>query len=102
VALCRRRARASLELITGLGLDEIVAHDLRLARRFCSEAGLPEPATPIVRVETQEEADTILARLRAAGVKAAARDGAVRISFHFYNDDADVTRALDALAGFRL
>jgi selenocysteine lyase/cysteine desulfurase len=36
-------------------------------------------------------------RLEAAGVKAAARAGAFRLSFHLYNTEADVDLALEAL-----
>ena len=89
-------ARASLELIASLGVGRIAAHDLALARRFCAGAGLPEPASPIVQVAVPDAA-AALARLEAAGVRAAGRAGAVRLSFHLYNDEADVDRALEAL-----
>ena len=79
-------ARASLELIARLGADRVAEHDLRLARLFCSGAGLPEPSAPIVRLETGET-EELLGRLRRAGVRAAGRGGAVRVSFHFYNDE---------------
>ena len=91
-------ARASLELVAELGLQAIVEHDLGLARSLCSHAGLPEPSTPIVRIEVPD-ADQVLAALTGAGVRAAGRAGAVRLSFHFYNDDGDVARALEALDG---
>jgi selenocysteine lyase/cysteine desulfurase len=39
------------------------------------------------------------ARLRAAGVIAWAGDGRLRFSVHAYNDEADVARAIDAMAG---
>jgi selenocysteine lyase/cysteine desulfurase len=37
-------------------------------------------------------------RLVAAGVRAAGRGGLMRFSFHLYNTELDVDRALDALA----
>jgi len=89
-------ARASLELIASLGVDRVAEHDLRLARRLCAGAALPEPSAPIVRIETSD-AEELLGTLRRAGVRAAGRAGAVRISFHFYNDEEDVARALEAL-----
>jgi selenocysteine lyase/cysteine desulfurase len=86
----------ALELIVNLGVERISGHDLTLARRFASELGLPQPAAPIVRVPV-EDADAAVERLRARGVTCAVRAGAVRASFHLYNDDADVELALDAL-----
>jgi selenocysteine lyase/cysteine desulfurase len=47
-------ARPSLELLLRLGADRIAAHDLALARRFCAELGLADPASPIVRVEVED------------------------------------------------
>ena len=38
-------------------------------------------------------------KLRAAGIRAAVRAGAVRVGFHLYNTEDDVRRLLDALAG---
>ncbi|MDQ3890629.1 MAG: aminotransferase class V-fold PLP-dependent enzyme [Actinomycetota bacterium] len=86
----------ALELIVDVGVERIARHDLALARRFASELGLPEPAAPIVRV-TVGDADAAVERLRARGVTCAVRAGAVRASFHLYNDEADVDLALDAL-----
>jgi selenocysteine lyase/cysteine desulfurase len=90
-------ARASLELIEEIGTERIAEHDLDLACSFCSQAGLPEPAAPIVRIEV-EDAEAVLAELDRAGVRAAGRAGAVRLSFHFYNDEHDVSRSLEVLA----
>lgn len=91
-------ARPSLELIAGLGAGRIAAHDLALASRFCAGLGIPETGSAIVQVEVAD-ADLAVERLRAAGIRCAARAGALRFAFHLYNDEADVDRALDALAG---
>ena len=40
-------------------------------------------------------------RLRAAGVMAAGRGGAMRFSFHVYTTESDVDRALEAIAAGR-
>jgi selenocysteine lyase/cysteine desulfurase len=88
--------RTSLELLSELGVDRIAAHDLALASRFCAGHGLAEPASPIVRLAVPD-AEHTLARLEAAGIRAAGRAGAVRLSFHLYNTEADVDRALEAL-----
>jgi selenocysteine lyase/cysteine desulfurase len=89
-------ARPSLELLVRLGAERIAAHDLALARRFCAELGLAEPASPIVRVEV-EDAERALERLERAGVRCAGRAGGLRFAFHLYNDESDVDLALEAL-----
>ena len=38
-------------------------------------------------------------RLRAAGIRASMRAGAVRVGFHLYNTEDDLDRLLDALSG---
>jgi selenocysteine lyase/cysteine desulfurase len=88
--------RTSLELLTELGVDRIGAHDLALAGRFCAGLGLPAPASPIVRLSVPD-AERTLAELESAGIRGAGRAGAVRLSFHLYNTDADVDRALEVL-----
>ena len=89
-------ARPSLELVADLGVERVASHDLELARRFAAELGLPEPASPIVRVEIAD-AETAVERLRAAGISCSVRAGSVRFCFHLYNDRADVELALEAL-----
>jgi selenocysteine lyase/cysteine desulfurase len=89
-------ARASLELIAGLGPETIGEHNLALARTFAAELGLPEPASPILRVQV-EDAHAAVGRLKNAGVACSARSGSIRFAFHLYNDDEDVALALEAL-----
>jgi selenocysteine lyase/cysteine desulfurase len=91
-------SRASLEVVCELGVERIAEHDLGLARRFCAGLGLPEPGSPIVRVPVPD-ADAALAQLEKAGIRAAGRAGALRLSFHLYNDEADADRTLDVLSG---
>jgi len=90
-------ARPSLALIAELGAEVIAEHNLGLARSFCAAFGLPEPASPIVRVEV-EDADAAVERLRRAGVSCSARSGSIRFAFHLYNEPADVDLALEALS----
>ncbi len=95
---------AALEFLCELGAEAIEARDLDLARRF--RAGLPaldlEPlfdeheSSPIVAVHVPEP-ERVKASLAAAGVVAAVRSGYLRTSFHFFNDENDVDRALAAL-----
>ena len=40
-------------------------------------------------------------KLRAAGIRASIRAGAVRVGFHLYNTEDDVDRLLDALGDNR-
>jgi selenocysteine lyase/cysteine desulfurase len=89
-------ARASLALITGLGAEAIGQHNLALARSFAAELGLPEPASPILRVPV-ENAEAAVERLKTAGVASSARSGSIRFAFHLYNDEEDVALALEAL-----
>jgi selenocysteine lyase/cysteine desulfurase len=89
-------ARPSLELLDRIGAAQIAEHDLALARRFCSGLGIPHRGSAIVQVEASD-AEALLARLEKAGVRAAGRGGAVRFSFHLYNDEEDVDQALDVL-----
>jgi cysteine desulfurase/selenocysteine lyase len=90
-------ARASLEVITELGVDRIANHNLTLARLFAGELGMPgEPASPIVRVRLKD-ADVALERLRSAGVACSVRAGSIRLCFHFYNGADDVDLALEAI-----
>jgi selenocysteine lyase/cysteine desulfurase len=89
-------ARASLGLVADLGPKAIGEHNLALAGRFAAELDLPEPASPIVRVQV-EKADEAVERLRQAGVACSSRSGSIRFAFHLYNDDEDVDLALEAL-----
>ncbi len=84
----------AIELIAAIGAGRIGAHDLALANRLRSHLGLEAAASPIVSVA----ADGAAERLAAAGLIAATRAGAARISFHLYNDEADADRAAEALA----
>jgi len=89
-------ARASLDLIAGLGPETIGEHNLALAHSFASELGLAEPASPILRVPV-DDADSAVERLKRAGVACSARSGSIRFAFHLYNDEQDVALALEAL-----
>jgi selenocysteine lyase/cysteine desulfurase len=90
-------ARRSLELLSELGIGAISAHNLGLARAFADRLGLPEPASPIVRLEVVD-AGSAVEKLQTAGVACATRAGSVRVSFHLYNDEEDVELAAAALS----
>lgn len=83
----------ALRVIEEIGVESIHEHDTALAARFRAGLGLPAGASAIVSVAAAGAA----AKLARAGIRAAVREGAVRVSFHAYNTDDDVDRALEAL-----
>lgn len=85
----------ALELVEELGVAAIHAHDLALANRFRAGLGLPPGDSAIVSVDVPG-AD---AKLAAAGIRTAVRNGRIRASFHAYTTPADVDAALNALVG---
>ena len=100
---------ASLELIHELGPRAVAARVAELATMIVEWAGhqrgakLVTPADParragIVAVAPREPEATS-ARLKKAGVAHSLREGSIRLSPHFYNTPAEVTRALTVLEG---
>jgi len=85
----------ALELYEGLDVGAVRDHDAALADAVLDGLGLPPVGRAVVTVPDPDGA--ALARLGAAGVTAVARAGAVRLSFHLWNDEADVERVLGAL-----
>jgi selenocysteine lyase/cysteine desulfurase len=85
----------ALDLIDEVGIAAIHRHDLGLANALRARLRLPPGDSAIVTVT----ADGSLERLRAAGIRASVRAGAVRLSFHLHNTDADVDAVARALGG---
>jgi len=85
----------ALELLESLGVERVHAHDVGLANAFRSGLGMPVGDSAIVSVDRGPEAE---ARLAAAGIRAATRDGRLRTSWHLHNTLADVDAALEVLA----
>ena len=85
----------ALELLAEVGIASIHQHNVRLANALRERLGLPEGDSAIVTVPTAAG----LERLRAAGVRASVRAGAVRLSFHLHNTDTDVDAIARALGG---
>ena len=83
----------ALELLAEVGIAAIHRHDLALANALRGRLGLPAGDSAIVTVA----ADGGLERLGAAGIKASVRAGAVRLSFHLHNTEADVDAVARAL-----
>jgi selenocysteine lyase/cysteine desulfurase len=86
-------AAPALELIEDIGVETICRHNVELANEFRDGLGLAASDSAIVSTDLAgaEEA------FRAAGIRAAVRDGKLRASFHIYSTRADVHQALAAL-----
>jgi len=84
---------AALEVIDKIGIASIEAHDMGLARRFCSALSLPAPASPIVYMDARAD----FRKLLESGIRASVRGGRVRLSFHLYNTVEDVESSVTAL-----
>ena len=97
---------AALQLIEGVGLGAIQAHVQALAGRFIDGArrrGLAlltpeEPADrgPLVMVRSTD-APRLVETLSRDGILCSTRDGALRVSLHYYNTAGDVDAVLGAL-----
>lgn len=76
----------ALELVAEVGVSAIHRHDVALANALRARLGAPPGESAIVTVA----AEAGLERLRASGIRASVRAGAVRVSFHLHNTDGDV------------
>lgn len=102
---------AALDLAFDVGVDAIeerVLHVTGLLREALTARGLtlvsPDAfgeRSGITTVRTPEDPEQVVRRLREAGVLASPRGGGVRFSPHFYCNEDDVTRCLDALVARR-
>ncbi|MFC9687733.1 aminotransferase class V-fold PLP-dependent enzyme [Kribbella sp. NPDC056951] len=90
---CFVGAAPALELVEQIGVETIYRHNLELANEFRDGLGLPPSNSAIVSTSLPG-AD---AAFKAAGIRAAVRDGKLRASFHIYSTRDDVHQALDAL-----
>jgi selenocysteine lyase/cysteine desulfurase len=84
----------AVELLVDIGVEQIHEHALRLANAFRAGLGLEPGDSAIVAAEV-EGAEELL---RGSGVMAAARAGRLRTSWHVYNRDEDVERALEVFS----
>jgi selenocysteine lyase/cysteine desulfurase len=83
----------ALELLSEVGIAAIHRHDVGLANALRERLRLPKGDSAIVTVAAGDGLD----RLRAADVRASIRAGAVRLSFHLHNTEADVDAVARAL-----
>jgi selenocysteine lyase/cysteine desulfurase len=100
-------AAAGLALLERTGLAAIQQQIAALVERFhrgARERGLavvtpddPHRRGPLVVVR-RDDASALVERLSGRGIIASARGNGVRVSFHGYNNGADVDEVLDALS----
>ena len=86
-------AGLTLPWLASLDRGAVEAHTVGLANLVRIELDLPQRDSAIVSIPIADAAD----KLRAAGIRASMRAGAVRLGFHVYNTEDDVDRLLDAL-----
>jgi selenocysteine lyase/cysteine desulfurase len=83
----------SLEVLERVGVAAVHDHDVALANRLRAGLGMAPSDSAIVAFRRPGAAE----HLGRAGIRAAVRNGGVRISCHLYNTPADVDAALDAM-----
>ena len=99
---------AAIDLLLELGVPAIAERVLALTARLAddlsargaeivSPRGDAERSGIVAFRMPEEEPEETVARLRERGIFVVARRGAVRASPHFYNDQAELDRLLDAL-----
>lgn len=99
----------SLALFVHTGLSAVAEHDQRLVdrllagldpdhHRLVSPPNGPARSTLIVLSDTRTGTAALHDRLTRAGIDTAHREGNVRLSVHLFTTEADIDRALDALA----
>jgi selenocysteine lyase/cysteine desulfurase len=101
-------ADAGLDLIFEYGPETIQARVLELTSaaltRFQTEGySVATPATnrgPMIALRSSDSA-MLVGALMERGVVTSERDGNVRAGFHFYNDEADLDRLIEALNAHR-
>jgi selenocysteine lyase/cysteine desulfurase len=86
-------AGLTLPWLASLDRAAVEAHTVGLANRVRVELDLPQQDSAIVSIPIADAAD----KLRAAGIRASVRAGAVRVGFHLYNTEDDLDRLFDAL-----
>lgn len=99
---------ASVEMLLGLGIDCIASHVTALIDEMMTRLGDARAVivTPSDRARRAgiltvraNDAEQVSERLANAGIVCGLREGAIRLSPHFYNNDDDIQRAADVLLG---
>ncbi|GAA5112740.1 aminotransferase class V-fold PLP-dependent enzyme [Haloechinothrix salitolerans] len=95
---CWVGAAPALELIEQVGVAAIGEYDVGLANGFRAGLGLPPGDSAIVSLGADVIPHDADQRPAEAGIRAAARAGSLRASFHLYTTEADVDAAVEALS----
>jgi len=82
----------ALELIVGVGVERIHRHDVALANQTRQLLG-QEPSQSAILTIALSDTSVLAAR----GIEGSVRADAVRVGFHLYNDESDVTALVDAV-----
>ena len=98
-------ARPALQLLTGIGLQNVAAQIALLTRSFLQgtrSLGVASKTAdssvgPLVVLRSLDPS-ALVARLNENGIVVSARRDGARFSFHVYNNLADVTKVLSVLA----
>jgi selenocysteine lyase/cysteine desulfurase len=97
-------ARNSIDVLHGIGIETVRAHNLALTRRIIDavdENALVSPAATHQRGGTvvlnfpDRQQEALCTRLRQARVSFDARPTGIRLSPHIYNDDDEITAVLE-------
>ena len=98
-------ARPALQLLLGIGMENVAAQIAQLTSRFLhgvqalgiASKTADDSAGPLVVLRSANPA-ALVEKLTQAGIVVSARQDGVRFSFHFYNHAADVDHTLSVLA----
>ena len=87
----------SIDAIASIGVASIFEHDVGLANRLRAGLDMPPSSSAIVTLPIPGGA----AHLAGMGIQATEWRGILRLSFHLYNSEDDVTRTVAALQTLR-
>jgi selenocysteine lyase/cysteine desulfurase len=90
-------ARPAIDAIASIGVETVFKHNVALANTLRDGLDMPPSNSAIVTLPMPGGA----AQLASAGLSATEWRGVLRLSFHLYNTDEDVSRALAALKSIR-
>ena len=92
-------ASESLRLLASWRESGLFEGVRQLAARLAAGTGLPTPGSSLVCVPIAN-AEPVRDALRDAGIKASIRGTSIRFSPHVYNTEAEIDRAIEAIAPF--
>jgi len=97
-------ARPAIDLLTGIGMDNVAAQIERLTKAFLKgvrdlriDSKTPASSVGPLVVLRAQDAAAVLAKLTSRGIAVSTRRDGVRFAFHVYNTLEDVNVALTAL-----